>query len=168
VIDKAVREEAAVIMIMIGECIARMAEMGIRQWDEHYPTLAIIQTDIAESSGYVMREGREIAAYFCMDTHQSPEYAEVDWTPADEPIFTVHRLCVRPRYQGQGIARRIMAFVEAAALERGCGAIRIDTYSRNMPALALYKSLGYAIVGQVHFRSKDYPFFCMEKILLDG
>lgn len=57
------------------------------------------------------------------------------------------RLYVRPADRGHGVATRIVAALEAAAAERGCREIRLETGPRQPEALAFYRREGYAPCG---------------------
>lgn len=57
------------------------------------------------------------------------------------------RMYVRPGWRGQGIAARLLAFLEAEALARGCGEFVLETGVRQPEAIALYARLGYRECG---------------------
>jgi ribosomal protein S18 acetylase RimI-like enzyme len=70
---------------------------------------------------------------------------------------------VEPRYQGQGVARRLMQFAENQASRAGFEGMRLDAFSLNPQALRLYRNLGYRDAG-----SASLPkgiFRCFEKRL---
>ncbi len=83
-------------------------------------------------------------------------------------MLVVHRLCVDPAFQGQGIAEQIMIYGEKIARERGYASIRLDAYSSNPRAVRLYERLGYQKVGSVTFPRRTLPFYCFEMILAKG
>jgi ribosomal protein S18 acetylase RimI-like enzyme len=56
----------------------------------------------------------------------------------------VHDLHVAPRFQRRGIARRLLAAVEARARALGCCKLTLEVQARNGPARALYRSFGFA------------------------
>jgi ribosomal protein S18 acetylase RimI-like enzyme len=57
-------------------------------------------------------------------------------------------VAVDPAWQGRGHARRLMAFLQAMAQQRGCRRIRLKTDAENIKALNLYQSLGYKFEPQ--------------------
>jgi ribosomal protein S18 acetylase RimI-like enzyme len=52
-------------------------------------------------------------------------------------------LAVRPRRQGQGLGRRLMAFAAGEARRRDLSEIRLYTHEAMSGALGLYRALGY-------------------------
>jgi ribosomal protein S18 acetylase RimI-like enzyme len=59
-----------------------------------------------------------------------------------------------------------MDFAERFARDRGFPCIRLDAYTGNPAALALYRRRGYHCAGQVFFPRRDLPFDCYEKIIV--
>ena len=75
----------------------------------------------------------------------------------------IHRLCVNPAFQNDGIGRSTMKWIEDVVSAKGIQAIRLDTFCENPIAIRLYESLGYQKVGYVHWRKGK--FVLMEKLL---
>jgi GNAT superfamily N-acetyltransferase len=152
------------IMALVHDCIVRMREQGIEQWDEIYPDRATILADIEAAALHVASMGDDpLAAVFTVDEHQDPRWAVAAWTITDTPIAVVHRLMVRPAHQGKGLARRLMEIAEGLARARGYAAVRLDCFSENPQALRLYQTLGYHDAGPAQLRKGT--FRCLEKRL---
>lgn len=64
-------------------------------------------------------------------------------TFAGKPRLNVHDLAVDPGFRGQGIGRRLMDRVSAAALDAGCSAVSLEVRKDNTVAQGLYRSLGF-------------------------
>jgi ribosomal protein S18 acetylase RimI-like enzyme len=60
----------------------------------------------------------------------------------------VYSIAVRPEHQGQGHARRLLAFAEEQARSTGRAELRLYTNDRMERNLALYKSCGFAETGR--------------------
>jgi len=163
-IEPGTRRDLSAVMTLVRRCIDDMRERGIDQWDDVYPSLERFAADVGGGSLYVASSGRHrVVGVFALDQEQDAEYASVPWSMEEEPVAVVHRLMVDPRFQGRGLARALMGFAERTAVERGCVVMRLDAFTRNPNALALYRGLGYRDAGQVMLRKG--AFRCFERRL---
>lgn len=65
----------------------------------------------------------------------------------------VKRMYVAPRARGTGLARRMLAHLEASAAEHGAEVVVLETGLRQPEAIALYESSGYTpIPGFGHYK----------------
>lgn len=81
------------------------------------------------------------------------------WRRAAVPAFgatkvvEVKRMYVVPEARGRGLARVVLAHLEATAAEAGAEAVVLETGTKQPEAIALYESSGYvAIPGFGHYR----------------
>jgi ribosomal protein S18 acetylase RimI-like enzyme len=146
---------------VVDRCRATLRQCGILQWDDVYPTRTTVAADIAHGRLYVLTVSGECQATVALDDTQDPQYRTVAWTTA-EPALVVHRLCVDPEAQGRGYGRQLMDFVEAYATRRRYSSVRLDAYSGNPAAVALYRRRGYREAGQVMFPRRSLPFHLFE------
>lgn len=107
---------------------------------------------------------RDLPRSNCLNEDQPCEYRQVSWS-GSAPVLVVHRLCVAPLCQGQGVGRYLMDFAEDQAVRREYSSIRPDAYSGNLGAVRLYKWREYINVGEVYFPRRDLPFYCFEKVI---
>jgi ribosomal protein S18 acetylase RimI-like enzyme len=147
---------------VLARCRDALAASGVPQWDEVYPTRAVVAADAAAGTLHLLVEGGRVLGAVTVDARQDPEYAAVAWA-YDEPALVVHRLCVDPEAQGRGLGARLMAHVEALGAARGYRSVRLDAYSANPASVALYRRRGYREAGQVHFARRPLPFHCFER-----
>src|SRR6185369_870358 len=80
------------------------------------------------------------------DTEAGP-IATLVLEPHDDHLL-VYSIAVRPEHQGQGHARRLLAFAEEQARSTGCAELRLYTNDRMERNLALYKSCGFTESGR--------------------
>jgi ribosomal protein S18 acetylase RimI-like enzyme len=153
------------VMNVIHACTEAMRQAEIFQWDEIYPNREQIEEDVRGRTLYVALEKGICLGAVSLNEKQEDAYRQVEWCGA-EPALVIHRLCVDPAFQGLGIAGQLMGFAEDLALQRGYASIRLDAYSGNPKAVALYENRGYRRAGQVSFPRRDLPFYCFEKIWL--
>jgi len=153
------------IMNLISECISGMEAQGIYQWGDFYPTLDIITKDIQCESLYIMQNQKDCLGIISFDQEQEAEYEKIKWLSDKSPVLIVHRLAVFPKWQGLGIARKLMDYAERFAIENEYASIRLDVYSGNRRAIKFYEQRSYKKTGQVFFPMREHPFYCYEKVL---
>jgi ribosomal protein S18 acetylase RimI-like enzyme len=160
--------DLAPLLALLRDCVSEMQARGLDQWDDVYPTSATLLGDIQTGTLYLAsRAGATpLLGALTLNQRQDPEYADVAWAIAVEPIAVVHRLMVHPAAQRGGLGRFLMRFAEREAHRLGCRAIRLDTMDANTRALALYRALGYRQAGGVRFRKG--AFTCFERRLSES
>ena len=70
-----------------------------------------------------------------------------------DAVGEVKRMFTRPEWQGQGVGRRILGEIEAAAGREGLQTLVLETGDQHPAAWALYEKAGFARCGPV----LDYP-----------
>lgn len=162
-IRKGKPEDIEPIMNIIRAATKNMESNNIHQWDEIYPDKTVLNEDIAKGNLYVNVEDGIINALIVLNEDQAEEYKALHWKYNLEKQLVIHRLCVDPRAQGGGIARKLLKYSDEFAVKGGYGAIRLDAFTQNERALRLYEKNGYEKVGSVNFRKGK--FYCYEKKL---
>jgi ribosomal protein S18 acetylase RimI-like enzyme len=142
-----------------------MDEQGIPQWDDIYPSRAILNADIENKQMYLIEVGGRVAGLTVINEDQSPEYAGVAWKYEGRALV-VHRLTIHPDFQRRKLASYLMDFAEETAAAQNYDCIRLDAFARNPAAFAMYEKRGYRRAGIVRFRKGD--FFCYEKKIIAG
>jgi ribosomal protein S18 acetylase RimI-like enzyme len=165
-IRKAQAEDTGEIMELIAKCVQAMQAGGSDQWDDSYPNREIIGRDIERGTLYTYIADEAIAGIIVLDELQNEMYREIEWSQEQGRHLIMHRLAVHPEVQGKGIARKLIAFSEEHARREGYSSIRLDTYSKNTRALALYPSLGYERRGELFFPHRSVSFPVFEKVLI--
>lgn len=82
-----------------------------------------------------------------------------------EVTAEVKRMYVVPEAQGQGLAKRMLAHVEASARETGFEVMVLTTGGLQHEAIGLYESQGYTRVEPFGFYKDDELVRCMAKRL---
>lgn len=159
----ACRDDLPEIVSLFGEATRHMDARGIHQWDAIYPDRQILLEDIEQGILQIGTLDGQIAVVFVLEECTEDDYEEADWSAHPERIIVLHRLCVHPAFQGRGIARAAMDYLEQAVRERGISTIRLDAFSQNPTALRLYESRGYRKAGEITYRKG--LFYLYEKLL---
>ena len=158
---KATLDDLEKICSLVFHAVDVMISHNILQWDELYPTREDFQDDITKNLLYTGLVDERIVAVFALNRECEEEYQNGLWKYPDKPYYILHRLCVDPDFQNQGIARYTLLHIEAELLKNDIHAIRLDAFCNNPYALKLYDSLHYSRVGYADWRKGR--FYLMEK-----
>lgn len=133
------------------DAIAAMNNSGIDQWNvETYPTRSDILHDIMTQQMYIGRVNGQVAVAYTINKEYDAQYCNASWHGGDNFII-LHRLCVSPSFQHQGIASLTMSHIHAECKSYGIKAIRLDAFTLNPFAIALYEHLGYQKRGEAQW-----------------
>ncbi|MFD2517294.1 GNAT family N-acetyltransferase [Salinimicrobium flavum] len=165
-IRKATLSDLNTVKTLTGSCAQVMQKNGIFQWNDHYPSRAILGKDIDREELFVLEEKGRILGIIALTPVMDEEYIPVKWLTPNGKNLYVHRLATHPSVWGAGYGQKLMEFAEKTALEEGYLSVRLDTFSRNKRNQKFYESRGYIRLENVFFpEQSDDPFFCYEKIL---
>lgn len=116
-----------------------------------YPIREDAEAAIREGTLYVLRTEEQIAGTVILSHREEKGYAQADWglDIAPEQLIVVHTLAVHPQHLSRGVGRRLMEFAIAQAKAQRMRAVRLDVNERNVPAIRLYESLGFAYIDTV-------------------
>jgi ribosomal protein S18 acetylase RimI-like enzyme len=64
-------------------------------------------------------------------------------TFACKPLVNVHDVVVLNSYRGQGVAAQMLALAQRIAQERGAVKLTLEVLSGNLPAVKLYRRIGF-------------------------
>lgn len=162
--EKASIDQAEEIWAILSEAIVRRRSDGSNQWQDGYPNLEVVKSDIANGYGYVMRDEQGIAGYCAILINDEPAYGDIEgaWLSAGD-FVVFHRVAVAKQYLGKGIARLMLGFIDEYALKNNIFSVRADTNFDNAAMLALFEKTGYQYCGEVYFRGSPRKAF--EKLL---
>ena len=163
---KATTDDIEEICRLVQHAIAVMEENGIPQWDAVYPTRADFLNDIHSGTLYAGTVDGTISVIFALNKCQDEAYFSADWTYRGERFCVLHRLCVNPQFQNQGVAKKTLAYIEEKLMREGIESIRLDVFTQNPFALRLYEKAGYHQTGTADWRKGK--FILMEKVLKGG
>ena len=148
---------------LITSAVDTMEKQGIHQWDERYPIREDFEADIQSNTLYtVIRDGVLVGVYV-ISRECDGEYDSCKWESEDATACILHRLCVSPEIQNQGIGRQILNHLEEQTRNFGFGSVRLDVFSENPYAIRLYEKNGYIRRGYADWRKGR--FWLMEKNL---
>ena len=146
---------------MIDAAKELMATQGINQWDEVYPTCEDFEEDIKKKTLYLALKDNQLAAIYVISEECDDEYLKCEWENKKPCI--IHRFCVSPSFQHNGIGNVVLRHIEKQLIEAGYDSVRLDVFTQNPYALRLYEKNGYVKRGFADWRKGR--FLLMEKKL---
>lgn len=145
--------------------IKSLREKYIFQWDRFYPNQFIIFRDLKNNHFFGVKEDNRIVGVVVLNTSQSKQYVHIDWEDQLGRPLCIHRLAVHPNDQGKGAGKKLIQFAEDYARNQGFSSLRLDAYSKNPGAVALYDHAGFSQKGNIYHPFRKVPYQCFEKIL---
>ncbi len=151
----ATQDDVPAIMPVFDQARAAIAELGIDQWQDGYPTQAHIEADIQAGVGYVLCVSGLIQGYFAMIADPEPTYARIydgAWQ-TDGSYTTVHRVAMSDVLRGKGGAAEAIRYVVSRTLRAGISSVRIDTHEGNLRMRKFLEKQGFCACGIIYLES---------------
>lgn len=147
---KAEIEDRDVIWEIIRQSIERRKQDGSTQWQNGYPNIGTVESDIAKGFAYVMTVDEEIAVYAALILNDEPAYSAIEgaWL-SDGEFVVVHRVAVDGKFAGQGMVKKLFDHIEDFTRSHGIQSIKVDTNYDNVAMLKILESKGYSYCGEV-------------------
>ncbi len=147
-------------------CAVAMQEKGIFQWNEHYPSLEKLNSDIENKELYVLENSDKLLGIIVLTEVMDEEYIPITWLTPNSKNLYIHRLATDPTTWGKGYGRFLMDFAEDFARENNYDSVRLDTFSQNKRNQRFYEARGYQKLGDIFFpKQSTHPFHCYELVL---
>ncbi len=150
--SKARPEQTEEVFSVFSAAIINMEKQEIHQWDDIYPDKAIITEDIARNQMFIGTIDNKIAVCFVLSEECDEEYKNGQWKWPEARFCVIHRLCVSPDFQNQGIAAKTLNYIENLCKSQGYDSIRLDCFTENPFSRKLYDKAGYSVVGYADWR----------------
>jgi GNAT superfamily N-acetyltransferase len=161
---KALASDKEKIWEILQFAIQRRKEEGSKQWQDGYPNLNVIESDIEKDEGFVLTDGNTIVGYAAVIINNEPEYEKIvgKWLTNDD-FVVVHRIAIAENYLGKNVSKIILKHIEDFAINNTIFSIKVDTNFDNFAMLRIFEKLDYTYCGEVYFRGSPRKAF--EKIL---
>lgn len=141
------------IQAVFAQARAAIAELGIDQWQNGYPSDARICEDMETGIGYVLCLGGRVQGYFVLMTQPEPTYKSIyggAWQTEGEDYVTLHRVAMSDALRGHGGAAAAVSFALARALRTGVRSVRIDTHAGNLRMRKFLDKQGFTACGTIY------------------
>lgn len=128
-------------------------------WDEDYPSMREIETDIRNGALFIDTDGRGVRAAISVCADEELEEMNV-WSESTLPAGSFMRVAVRADAQNRGIAREMVRFALNELKKRGFRGVHILVGRENYAAQRCYAPFGFKIVAETEKYGVNWQ--CME------
>ena len=158
--------EASQIWQILKDAIKRRKKDGSNQWQDGYPNMGVVKSDIEKKIGFVFTQNDTIIGYSAVIINDEPDYINIEgkWL-SDQDFIVYHRVAISEEFLAKGMAKKMMKLIEQYALTKNIYSLKADTNHDNIPMMKIFEKLGYTFCGVVHIRQS--PRRAYEKVLKD-
>ena len=163
---KAVESDVYSIMNIIKQAQEYFKELGINQWQDNYPNLEIIRSDICNNNGYVMLKDNNIVGTVAVSFDGEKTYNSIyngEWI-SNQKYAVIHRLAIDDNYKGLGLSSVIIKNIEDICVNNDVHSIKVDTHKQNESMQRLLLKNGFQYCGIIYLEDKSERI-AFEKIL---
>lgn len=156
------------LMALFGEARATIAALGIDQWQNGYPSLAVVSEDVTLNRSYVVEIDGAVVGTFVLILDGEPTYDRIydgQWGTGDTDHYVaIHRVAVSIARRGSGISTSIINYAAEVACSMGRASLRIDTHKGNAVMRRMLEKHGFVHCGSIYLENGDHRV-AYEKIL---
>lgn len=154
-IRQSVANDLDALMALFSEARGTIALLGIDQWQDGYPSEAVVARDIEKGQSYCVEHDGNICATFALIDDGEPTYDRIfdgAWLTGDQTghYLAIHRVAIAVAMRGQGIAPAILSYAADAALRSERTSLRIDTHRGNVVMRRMLEKNGFAYCGVIY------------------
>jgi ribosomal protein S18 acetylase RimI-like enzyme len=104
----------------------------------------IYKTERSDSAEIILRCNQAGGKFLVIEDPANGMVAGTSWMTWDGRRLFLHHFAIAPALQGLGYGRRLALESLAFAREKNCP-VKLEVHSQNIPAVNLYRSLGFEI-----------------------
>ena len=156
--------ESSQIWQILKDAIKRRKEDGSNQWQDGYPNMEVVKSDIEKKIGFVFTQNDNIIGYSAVIINDEPDYVNIEgkWL-SDQDFIVYHRVAISEDFLAKGMAKKMMKLIEQYALSKNIYSLKADTNHDNIQMMKIFEKLGYSFCGIVYIRQS--PRRAYEKVL---
>lgn len=144
-------KDMADVMRIFSEARLAQRKAGFQQWEDGYPSLEVLKSDIDNCKGYILDDGRRNAGYIAIATYDEEYNNHPELWDVTKPYAVFHRIALSDDYRGKKISSTLFDLSELKARQTGAQFIRIDTGLENRPMHHILSKRGYSDLGCCNF-----------------
>lgn len=139
------------VMLVFSQARLAQRRAGFKQWDDGYPSLEVLKSDIRSSNGFVLDDGGRIAGYVAIAIGDEEYDRHPELWDVAESYAVFHRLALSDDYRGKRVSSILFDLAESLADRTDAQFVRIDTGLENKPMQHILSKRGYAALGCCSF-----------------
>ncbi len=159
IIQKSTMQQQNALASLFDEARGTIAQLGINQWQDGYPSLEVITDDIMSQRSYAVTIDGELIGTFVLLFCGEPTYDTIydgKWlTDGLRGYTAIHRVAVSVKKRGSGVSGAILDYAAARAREHGHPSLRIDTHEGNVVMRRMLSKNGFVHCGTIYLQSGD-------------
>ena len=168
-VRKATMHDSERIVGIYSEARGTIAALGINQWQDGYPSLAVLTDDISCGCSFCVERDGDVVGTFALIDDGEPLYDRIfngHWLSGDDysGYVAMHRVAVAVSSRGGGVSGEIISYAEDHARSIGRTSLRIDTHEGNVVMRRMLEKNGFVHCGTIYLANGD-PRVAYEKIL---
>lgn len=114
------------------------------QVEELWKQTGIYTVERGDTSEIIMQCTEMGGKFLVMEDPSTGSVAGTSWMSYDGRRIHLHHFAVQPYLQGKGLGRLLAVASLKFASEQNCP-MKLEVHSKNLPAVNLYKSLGFTV-----------------------
>lgn len=132
---------------------ARRAQrrVGFQQWEDDYPSLEVLKSDIDNSRGYILDDDGHYAGYVAIASYDEEYNKHSELWDVAKSYAAFHRIAISDDYRGKKISSVLFDLAELKAQQASAQFVRIDTGLKNIPMQHILSKRGYSNLGYCNF-----------------
>ena len=132
---------------------ARLAQRraGFRQWEDGYPSIDVLKSDIDRAIGFILDDNGKTAGYIAIAAYDDEYNRHPELWDVGKDYAVFHRIALSDDYRGKKLSGILFDLAESHALRTGAAFVRIDTGLENKPMQHILSKRGYIILGRCDF-----------------
>ena len=153
---KATPADANSILNIIKQAQEALKSQGIDQWQNNYPNIDTVLSDIANENGYVLLKDGVVVGTVAVSFDGEKTYEAIyegQWL-SDIDFAVVHRIAVDDSYKGAGLASEIFKNIEKLCQSKGVFSIKVDTHKQNVSMQRVLQKNGFVYCGIIYTADK--------------
>jgi acetyltransferase, GNAT family protein len=132
---------------------ARLAQRraGFRQWEDGYPSIDVLKSDIDRAIGFILDDNGKTAGYIAIAAYDDEYNRHTELWDVGKDYAVFHRIALSDDYRGKKLSGILFDLAESHALRTGAAFVRIDTGLENRPMQHILSKRGYTSLGRCDF-----------------